>query len=232
MNCFLTPVILWLEHFHFKKIVKLGFSFFGELCLFVCLFLFNLFWLHWVFIAGSSLRHTGSLVVAYMWDLVPWPGTKPRPPALGAWSLTHWTTGEVPKLGFFSSASSKSPYKNFFPPKIQHKNWKPVTCLFFCAANSCLPRFPITICTLFPVHCPSFSMPHHLYWRLVSLLPADCLPVPLSICCHGTLKVPWPANQFCLPLAFWISSTSASFPNIFPFSWPKYYKQFYLMFIY
>ena len=31
-----------------------------------------------------------------MWDLVPWPGIKPRPPALGTWSLTHWTTREVP----------------------------------------------------------------------------------------------------------------------------------------
>ena len=30
-----------------------------------------------------------------MWDLVPWPGMKPRPPALGAWSLSHWTTREV-----------------------------------------------------------------------------------------------------------------------------------------
>ena len=27
-----------------------------------------------------------------MWDLVPWPGIKPRPSALGAQSLTHWTT--------------------------------------------------------------------------------------------------------------------------------------------
>ena len=29
------------------------------------------------------------------WDLVPWLGIKPRPPALGAWSLSHWTTREV-----------------------------------------------------------------------------------------------------------------------------------------
>ena len=33
-----------------------------------------------------------------MQDLVPWPGIKPRPPALGARSLNHWTTREVPKL--------------------------------------------------------------------------------------------------------------------------------------
>ena len=29
-------------------------------------------------------------------DLVPWPGMEPGPPALGAWSLRHWTTREVP----------------------------------------------------------------------------------------------------------------------------------------
>ena len=28
--------------------------------------------------------------------VVPRPGIKPGPPALGAWSLSHWTTGEVP----------------------------------------------------------------------------------------------------------------------------------------
>ena len=31
-----------------------------------------------------------------IWDLVPWPVIQPRPPALGAWSHTHWTTREVP----------------------------------------------------------------------------------------------------------------------------------------
>ena len=31
-----------------------------------------------------------------MWDLVPWPGIEPRPPALGVWSLNHWTPREAP----------------------------------------------------------------------------------------------------------------------------------------
>ena len=31
-----------------------------------------------------------------MWDLVPWPGIKLGPPALGEWSISHWTTREVP----------------------------------------------------------------------------------------------------------------------------------------
>ena len=30
-----------------------------------------------------------------MWDLVPWLGIEPRPPTLGAQSLSHWITREV-----------------------------------------------------------------------------------------------------------------------------------------
>ena len=36
-----------------------------------------------------------------MWDLVPWAGIKPRPPALGAQSLSYWTTREVPLICIF-----------------------------------------------------------------------------------------------------------------------------------
>ena len=35
-----------------------------------------------------------------MWDLFHWPGIEPGPSALGAQSLSHWTTGEVPHLLF------------------------------------------------------------------------------------------------------------------------------------
>ena len=31
-----------------------------------------------------------------MQDLVPRPGIEPGPPALGVWSLSHWTPREVP----------------------------------------------------------------------------------------------------------------------------------------
>ena len=50
----------------------------------------------------SSSHHTGSFGYSLrtlscgMWDLVSWPGIKPRPPALGAWSLSHWTTRKAP----------------------------------------------------------------------------------------------------------------------------------------
>ena len=46
--------------------------------------------------AGFLVVACGLLVAACMWDLVPRPGIKPGFPALGAWSLTHWTTREVP----------------------------------------------------------------------------------------------------------------------------------------
>ena len=39
----------------------------------------------------SSVAALEVLVV----DLVPSPGIESRPPALGAWNLSHWTTGEV-----------------------------------------------------------------------------------------------------------------------------------------
>ena len=35
-----------------------------------------------------------------MWDLVPWPGIKTLPPALGAWCLGHCATREVPAVYF------------------------------------------------------------------------------------------------------------------------------------
>ena len=36
-----------------------------------------------------------------MWDLISWPGIEPGFSALGAWSLSHWTTREVPCSLYF-----------------------------------------------------------------------------------------------------------------------------------
>ena len=61
-------------------------------------------WLGRVLVAGRRIISLPirSLVVA--WELsfasrgilVPWPGMEPRSPALGVWSLSHWTTGDMP----------------------------------------------------------------------------------------------------------------------------------------
>ena len=37
-----------------------------------------------------------------MWDLVPLRGMEPGPPALGAQSLSRWTTREAPVEAFFT----------------------------------------------------------------------------------------------------------------------------------
>ena len=42
-----------------------------------------------------------------LWALVPWPGIESGPPALEAWSLTHWTIREI-HLKFFINISFSS----------------------------------------------------------------------------------------------------------------------------
>ena len=43
---------------------------------------------------------TAAGLTCSMQDLFPWPGIEPRPPALGAQSLSHWTTTLFLKIGF------------------------------------------------------------------------------------------------------------------------------------
>ena len=50
-------------------------------------------WLCWVLIVVCECEISSW----GMWNLVPWPGIKPRPLALGAWNLSHWITREVPR---------------------------------------------------------------------------------------------------------------------------------------
>ena len=61
------------------------------LCPLSLLFFFlNLFiWPHQVLAAALGIFSCST------WDLLPWPGIEP---ALGAWSLSHWTTREAPVL--------------------------------------------------------------------------------------------------------------------------------------
>ena len=84
-------------------------SFPFQLLLFIYLFIY-------LFLAGPGLRCGTQdllvaacgllvaacelLVAARMRNLVPQPGMEPRPPAVGTWSLTHWTTREVPFFVF------------------------------------------------------------------------------------------------------------------------------------
>ena len=53
----------------------------------------------WDLLAPCRILFFGSMrtLSCSMWYLVPWQGMKLRPPALGAQSLSHWTTREVPR---------------------------------------------------------------------------------------------------------------------------------------
>ena len=60
-----------------------------------------------------------------MWALVPWPGFEPWLPALGAQSLSRWTTRKVPEIFFLIM-------ENF---KHTQKNSKPIHTFFFFLIN-------------------------------------------------------------------------------------------------
>ena len=50
----------------------------------------------WVLVVACGIFSCGTQTLSCsMWNLVPWPGIKPRPPAWEAWSHSHWATREV-----------------------------------------------------------------------------------------------------------------------------------------
>ena len=64
-----------------------------------------LFFLTFIYLAFPGLN-------CGMWELVPWPGIKPRTPELRAWSLCHWATREIPLSYFLWKGSSRLIYQN------------------------------------------------------------------------------------------------------------------------
>ena len=86
-----------------------------------------------------------------MWDLVPWPGIKPGPPALGACSLGHWTTREVPFANFLICLfccsywavwvlyiCTLTPYQTWFGNMFYHSVSESVSCSV--VSNSLWPQ--------------------------------------------------------------------------------------------
>ena len=84
-------MVLWKNHFRSQYNKRPSFwnvTFHKLLCFFKYLFI----WLCQVLVEACKVFGCG------MWDLfiVPWSGIKSRHPALGAWSLSHWTPRGVP----------------------------------------------------------------------------------------------------------------------------------------
>ena len=76
-------------------------------------FFFNIYLFIWLCQVLVVAHRIFSCVIwtlsCVMWNLVPWPGTEPGPPALEMQSLSHWTTREVPRGSF----SFKKYYRGF-----------------------------------------------------------------------------------------------------------------------
>ena len=54
-------------------------------------------WLHWVLVAACGIFSWSIRALSCrMWGLVLGLGIQPEPPALGAWSVSRWTTREIP----------------------------------------------------------------------------------------------------------------------------------------
>ena len=89
---------------HQKSKIVLTFKIWTLLSLASFIFIFFIFidlfiWLCWA--AHRLLSCSTRALSCSMQDLVPRAGVEPGPPALGAWSLNHWTTREVPSLASF-----------------------------------------------------------------------------------------------------------------------------------
>ena len=65
--------------------------------LYILFLKFYLFiWLHRVLVIAFEVFNWSTWTLSCsMWDVVPWPGIEPRPPALGVQSLSRWTTRKV-----------------------------------------------------------------------------------------------------------------------------------------
>ena len=60
-------------------------------------FIYNFKMYLFIYLAVPSLSCGTQDLSGVLWDLFPWPGIEPEPPVLGAWSLSHWTTREIPR---------------------------------------------------------------------------------------------------------------------------------------
>ena len=93
--------------------------------------------------------------------LVPQPGIKPAPPALEAWSFSHWTGREIPGLGFLHMVLFNPP--NFPSPEALVR-----LCRFLGTGR---PRGTLRLTTL---HCPWAGLPKK--WPRAVFMKSQCGP--------------------------------------------------------
>ena len=98
----------------------------------------------------------------------PWPGIEPGPPALGAGSLSHWTTREVPILWLLNSSLWLSfPVHSFISIY-----WVPAMCWVLCYAFwlSCHIQWQTRQLKYLPPWNLHFSVEYLYFLSWISLL--------------------------------------------------------------
>ena len=80
----------------------------------------------WLYQVLTAAHRTFSCIMwtlsCGLWDLVPQQGIEPNPPVLGVWSLSHWTTREVPGVGL-SCKELKSGFIHYLPASERETWW-------------------------------------------------------------------------------------------------------------
>ena len=102
------------------------------------------------------------LAVCGMWDLVPWPWLKPRPPTLG------WASRKVPWFFPYMLGRANTVPVPGFPMQLAsafHANAAPDLLVFLCLALGSFLLGHVSLCPhrSFLVHCPN-STYNHLSW--------------------------------------------------------------------
>ena len=119
-----------------------------------------------------------------MQELVPWPGMEPRPPALGAQNLSHWTIRDIPICLFlvcFISKETGAQKGHDIVPSLTVHNWQKML-----VAQSCL-----TLCN--PMDCSSpgssvhrISQARILEWVAISFSRGSSWPTDWTrVSCIG-----------------------------------------------
>ena len=148
-------------------------------------------------------------LICSMQDLVPWLGIEPRPPALGVWSLSHWTTSEVCSAD--SILINKNCVKICLLSNLALLHSIPVVHLvafYRLSKNSAICSY-FLLCHWSPVSCFSSQQCLGLVISLHDVCVCVCVFVYACVCVPHSLYILW---MFCLTgkqlwIFYWSSSS-------------------------
>ena len=118
-----------------------------------------------------------------MWDLVPWPGIEPGPPASVVWCLSHWTTKEIPELLEYVHLCLSSHLETFLANILCH-----CPCLFLLGSN-----YTVCVCMGVTLVMANSLQPHGLE-PARPLCPWDFPSENTGVGCHSLLQGIFPTQ--------------------------------------